>query len=70
MLLQIQRMLAAVLAKTRQFMGIVMLVVAAPAVYAGVVEWRRGSDVRLLAVIYSFAGLYLAYEGFKLIRRK
>jgi threonine/homoserine/homoserine lactone efflux protein len=33
------------------------------------VEWHRESDERLLAVVYAAAGMYLAYEGVKLIRK-
>ena len=57
-------------ARTRRFVGGVMLVVAVPAIGAGLLEWRRGSDVRMLATIYSLAGLYLAYEGLRLVRAK
>jgi hypothetical protein len=31
-------------------------------------EWRRGSNLRMLAVIYCLAGVYLAYEGLRLVR--
>ena len=55
-------------AKTRQLVGLIMLVVSVPAVAAGVIEWRRGSNLRPLAAIYSVAGIYLAYEGLRLVR--
>jgi hypothetical protein len=55
-------------ARTRRFVGLIMMVVALPALGAGLLEWRRGSDVRILAVIYSMAGVYLAYEGLRLVR--
>jgi hypothetical protein len=57
-------------AKTRQLVGIVMLVVSLPAIGASVIQWRRGSDVRILAVIYLLGGVYLAYEGLRLVRGK
>jgi hypothetical protein len=62
--------LAWLAAKTRQLVGIVMLVVSVPAITAGVIEWRRGSALRPLAAIYSVAGFYLAYEGLRLVRGK
>jgi hypothetical protein len=55
-------------AKTRQFVGLIMLVVSLPAIAAGLMEWRRGSNLRMLAVIYCLAGVYLAYEGLRLVR--
>jgi hypothetical protein len=61
--------LAAHVAKARQFVGVVMLLLALPAIWVGVVEWHRESDERLLAVVYAAAGMYLAYEGVKLIRK-
>ena len=57
-------------AKLRQFVGAVMIVVAVPALIAGFLAWRRGSDVPLLAAGYFVAGVYLAYEGLRLIRRR
>jgi hypothetical protein len=62
--------LARIAAKTRRLVGVVMLVVSLPALAAGVIEWRRASDLRPLAAIYSLAGVYLAYEGFRLVRGK
>jgi hypothetical protein len=47
-----------------------MLVVSLPAIGASVIQWRRGSDVRILAVIYLLGGVYLAYEGLRLVRGK
>jgi hypothetical protein len=57
-------------ARTRRFVGLIMFVVSLPALGAGLLEWRRGSDVRILAIIYSLAGVYLAYEGLRLVRGK
>ncbi len=57
-------------ARSRVFVGVVMLVVSLPAVGAGLLEWRRGSDARILATIYSLAGVYLAYEGLRMIRAR
>ena len=61
---------AAFLAKFRMFFGAVMLVVALPAIGAGLLAWRRGSDMALLGTIYLVGGAYLAYEGLVLVFAK
>ncbi len=66
----VRRVLADLAAKGRQFMGIVMLVVATPAIVVGVLEWRRQSDKRVLAAMYALAGVYLAFEGIRLVLGK